>query len=684
MIRGDNLVVNPNALEQLTGWAVSGTVEAIADGFKLYSGAHMQQVYDAGSPTVTPNSLELSASFKYTVAQSKLVASFANRITLVLFYTDGHVENLVVPLRLDIAPPDHISGEWMNVLGVIDLNTDKTLDTVEINVYGENITGAVTVGNISMVTLTDNTLTIPVDNANNYTNLELLRHLEDINNAHLSEEQKIGLTGGAERLRTIKLGLADDIAIANQNLYNNLQPKVHMEVVRGSLPLITPLYWQELLVSSGAGVTSTSVAIEKSGSTIGRVYVAYVMNNTLVVKSAQLSYPLNSMVWRIDVTIANCELCSLEFDGHFVGGPNNTVLFVTDTIPYLFYTTITGLLMYGLLGGPYNALANAVVSMDAVRGVRSFYGDIDQGLLIFYVISGSVYYNALTAGAWEGQQTVSIAPASVVSVRAERTADWRICLHITDVSGALYEVFTKMETSGWSGTEFISMTPTVTSQLLKVNYLNTQSEEYITLTPSIMAALIYGLAPVPVTAENIDNGEGDYGWKVRITFDELIFDVTGTDLSFTITDEDDVVWNSTAVEQTGDKTIVVTFQNWNNAVGDVTVAYTPGTIIGEVEPVETFTKTFTPTGLVPTVFPAPVPTALENTDTLNIVVTFDNPIVDVGLANGFAVECYEPKWVPGGENVLKSYTASAVDWLEGEVVSQTVSLGSGTLTDMEV
>ena len=486
-------------------------------------------------------------------------------------------------------------------------------------------------------------------------------------------------------MRTIDQTLKDRMNLALLTKANNADLRMEIEAVRPRTPIFHSRFWQESIITEDVTATSTSVAIQRETGRWGeKVFVAYISGGTLTVKSTDLVFPIANLVWTTVLTIPDCISCALEHDGNFNRGDFGRIEFHTTDL-WLFYVTSAGALMGGILGESYdNLVASNVTTVDAVKGIESHYGDIDQGLMVFYLVSGALYYQQQIEGEWQGQESVSMAPANLVDMKCFRTFDFRVVLHVRDNAGKLYEMFTKMETSGWSGSEFISMTPTVTSQLLKVNYTDTQGREYITLTPSVLASLIYGLSPVPAAVENINDGNGDYGLKVQVAFDELVFDVPDNGLAFSLTDSDEYEWTSTAVEQTGAKTIVVTFPNFNNATGDLTISYTPGTMMGEVESVASFSTEFTPANLVPTAIPAPEPVGITNNDTLNIVVEFDKIITVLGSAAGFTVEYYEPEWVPGGENVLKSYTASAVDWLEGEAVSQTVVLGSGTLTDMEV
>jgi hypothetical protein len=211
------------------------------------------------------------------------------------------------------------------------------------------------------------------DDAVDYTNTGIEAHLNDITNSHLSDEQKYGLTGGAQRVRSIKLGMETNVRIANRNLYGQL-PIVKLEAIREQAPIITPLFWTELLVKTIANVTSTSVAVQYDENGIGKVYVAYVADGTLYIRAAQFSYPISEMIWEDIEEIPGCAQCALEFDGSFVRASSDKVEFRTEEAPWLFYVTSGGQLMADVLGGSYESLVGAnVTAVDAVRGVASKY-----------------------------------------------------------------------------------------------------------------------------------------------------------------------------------------------------------------------------------------------------------------------------------------------------------------------
>lgn len=411
-------------------------------------------------------------------------------------------------------------------------------------------------------------------------------------------------------MREIETELLTRILKNVQSVQNENAPSVEIIVSRANTPILRPEFWQESIVTAGATATCTSVAVKKTGRKITDVYVSYVAGGVLIVKKAAFLLPVTRMVWETVETIEGAVACAIEFDGTFQR-IERKVEFRTDDVPYLFYTTATGALMYGLVGAEtYDTLvASGVSDIDAVMGVESRYGEVSQGLIVFYVVAGAVCYKQLIDGVWQGQETVAIAPANAVSVKAERLFDYRIVLHVTDSTGALYEVLSKMEASGWNSQDFISAAIGVVSSSMSIHYPDRYESIRISAAVETISASLYTLSPIMISAVNIDNGEGNYGYKVMVTFDERIYDV---DTGFSMTDTEYGAWPSLSVVKISDKVVEVTFANFNNAVGDCTVAYTPGLMMGDVVAVEADSFVFTPTGLVPFATDPPAPVAISN------------------------------------------------------------------------
>lgn len=429
-------------------------------------------------------------------------------------------------------------------------------------------------------------------------------------------------------MRYIDPALRAKLLLAQQTYYQNAEPHIEVIVNRSRTPITYKGFWEEVIVTAGVTSISTSVAVRKtSRSAADRAYVAYVEdNNDLTVKSAAFTYPISNMIWDVEETISGCLCCALDFDGSFVRASRDKVEFRTEETPWLFYVTSTGQLMAGVLGGPYESLVGAnVTAVDAVRGVASKYKDIDQGLLVFYVIAGDLYYRDLIDGVWGDQTSVSIAPADLVSVHAERTFDYRIVLQVMDDSGKLYEIFTKMEASGWNGTEYAVKLLSAAASVVRtqINYLEAKhSDEAITLVVAPTEFWLMSINPptlrkawnVPIELEtpyDPYDDNIDYGYVVIFEFNQIVRNAEMFPADFQIEDAYGSVWLGQEVELNG-RFVTVYFNNFNNAENSITATALAGNLSnGYTDLVETSVE-FDAVGLVPVITEPPVPLSVEN------------------------------------------------------------------------
>jgi hypothetical protein len=403
---------------------------------------------------------------------------------------------------------------------------------------------------------------------------------------------------------------------AQKTLYNNANPSMDIFAVRPETPIRDERLWQEVIVTPGVTATNTSVAVRKTSSrSADRAYVGYVASGTLVVKTAAMTYPVSQMNWTIVETIPNCLDVALEFDGSFVYGRNGKVEYRTDTLPKLFYTTASGQLMYGTLGGTYESIIGANVdNFDAIRGVASRFKTEDQGMIVFFVIGGILYYIQCIDGIWQSQETVTVAPANIVDVRAERTWDYRIVLQVTDASGKLYEIFTKMASSGWNDTHYISTNiASMNVHVHEINFYDRQADtDYISASLLMILADLYTESPVFYQVHNIEDA-GDWGKKIWLRFDERVWNTTGNEEYFTLVDALGVTWYGQVITGAGTHELIIEFTNFNNAMNPVTLYYTPGTATGDIANLLSDSISLVLTGLVPYPTDPPELVTIENT-----------------------------------------------------------------------
>lgn len=489
-------------------------------------------------------------------------------------------------------------------------------------------------------------------------------------------------------MREIDATIKARILNKHQTAYTHNEHSMEIIVSRPRTAIAHQRYWQESIVTAGATAVCTSVAIKRTGRWGEKVYVAYVdSTGLLTVKTAPLRYPIRSMVWTTVTTIAGCAACALEFDGSFVQVGRH-IEFRTDSVPWLFYTTSSGQLMAGILGGSYESLVGAnVTAIDAVRGVASKYKDIDQGLLVFYIINGSVYYREYINGSWGSQETVDIAPANAVSIKAERTFDWRIVLQITDASGALFEVFSRAYVSGWANTEELTASVTgMTVDVYEINYQdNMAPDEHITaFTPELLALVYKAESPVMYDAHNYavevydeetEEYSDNYGLWVNLRWDAVVLNTETNLTNIVLTDAYNTQWPAQEIIVDADypNRMRVRFNDFNNASNPCTISYTPGTLSSGVVDVDGSCVEFNAAGLVPTFIPSPEFVSAVNDGNRTVIIEFDRPIVDI-TAHGMVVTGQEPNMSPQGEVAAVNYGIDSVAIVEGDPTKIQINL----------
>lgn len=459
----------------------------------------------------------------------------------------------------------------------------------------------------------------------------------------------------------------------HQTLYNNANPSMQIEAIRPRTAIFHKRFWQEATITAGATAQSTSVAVQRTEDGDNKVYAAYVSSGVLTVKVADLVFPVSNMNWTTVLTVSGAVSVCLEFDGKFVKSSLYKSEFYTNELPWVFYTTSTGELKGAILGSDFEVIVGAnVSSFDAIRGVSSKYGDVDQGLLIFYIINGTVNYREYLNNEWGDQQTVSIAPANAVKIRAERVFDWRIVLQVQDYSGALYEVFSEPYYSGWVGVEYLTAKVTdMTVDVIEINYADYKNtDEYITASADMEVWAKSISSPYMVSAWNIPTSlydeeteeyYDDYGYYVVLKWSDPVFNLDDNLAQFVMTDSYSATWYpQEIIRDELHNRLILRFTDFNNAGNPITLSYTPGTLSSGIVPVDADSIQFNATGLVPTFVPAPEFVSAWNTDSQTIFVLFDRPIIDILAQTGFNVYAQEPLMVSGDTEQL-SYVVDSIE-----------------------
>lgn len=406
----------------------------------------------------------------------------------------------------------------------------------------------------------------------------------------------------------------------------NADPCAVVWISRPTVPLTDPAFLDEATVTEAAGLTACSVAVRRTRADreADRVYLAYIDENGAHVKFSATQPRLADYVWldggfsapaATDVAIA--------FDGTMPRKSDGTAQFVTDVRPWVFWIeggVLKGRIL-GLLGETILASANAE-RVSAVRATWEPATNMDFGLVVFFTLSGALYYRQLIGGEWYDAEPVTFGPEGVTwtDIRAFRTWDYRTGVQALGSDGKVYELFTQFQGLAKHGGEHLTLTDiTVRGTLRAIEYHDTATDGHLRL--SIASGSLYGGlyqlgTPSIAEAYNIADASDDWGRIAVFRFDrhlvaaEVAYDPT----VFSIVDSRGTVFTAqTATLGSDGMTVTLTFLNFNSARGECAATYTPGavtTMAGAT--LAAASKTFTPQNLTAPSVPAPEVVSVTN------------------------------------------------------------------------
>lgn len=437
-------------------------------------------------------------------------------------------------------------------------------------------------------------------------------------------------------------------------------------ISRPTIPLTEDRFLERQVVP-GVSASDVSVAVKhpKADSDASAVFIAYIENGTAKVRKAVYQTHMESHVW-VDTGFSEpAEAVSICFDGTMPKGVNGRVEFVTEDDPWVFWVSGGKLYTRKLNGAQTTTLADGnCTSVSAVRSMWSEVGGFDFGVVVFFLLGGYLYYRQYLNGAWADAELVSFGPAGVLwsDIAAFRTWDYRIGVQALSQDGYLYELFTQYMGIGRQNVEHIEINgASRTDRLTGVKYSYAKSDEHIEIVQALNITPYQGIytlgAPSLLEAYNTKDEENNWGKKVVFVFDkELEYNSVQSSIgSFYFMDSEQDYYFPASIEMdyTG-RRAVLTFVDFNNAKGQCTAHYDPGTVVtmlGEVLTPQSYV--FTPEGLVPNdvVLPEPVEILALNDIGTEVSIRFSMPLANVPAesAEKFIVTISYPEYSPGGK-----------------------------------
>lgn len=422
-------------------------------------------------------------------------------------------------------------------------------------------------------------------------------------------------------MRSVPSDIASRLAMKKQTLANAADLYASIWIGRPTTPLTTETFLERQTVLTGTSVTDTSIAVchPRKGGVNTKISIAYIDGGVCKVVTALSKTKMSSHVWVDEGFEEDATAVSIAYDGTMPKDNTSLVEFVTEAYPWVFWADNSGAL-YGTKLEDYDPVTLAVANctdVSAIRAMWSSVGGFDFGLVVFFILSGSLYYRQLINGEWMDAELVSFGPSGVTwtEVAAFRTWDYRVGVQLKDSTGDIYELFTQFMGIGKQNVDHISLTGVeATGEMTKVSYYDAKNQdehiEVASVEPTAPYGGLYSISlPTLVSAHNENDGNGDWGKKAIFVFNS---EVNGVEAAaqfscFKITDSRGTAFSPSSVTVGSDgKIVTLIFADFNNARGECAASYTPGTVTSMYGDTMTATSVaFTPTNLVPTELPLP-------------------------------------------------------------------------------
>lgn len=510
-------------------------------------------------------------------------------------------------------------------------------------------------------------------------------------------------------MRTLPGTIQTRINKRAQTIAENANPHASVVVSRNIVPLT---YWkfvnENVIDPLGAGVHGryTDLDIAVAHPRFGRpdedIWVAAIDcteegSSTIVPGRLRILQTRNKLhvgeaeSWIENGFTVQADLCAIAFNSTVKKNVRGIQEYITEQYPWVFYVTDGELFGYQINSNmvPISLAAANVTDVTAVRGPSGEYGAWDCGLTVFFLMSGSLYYRQLINGVWYDAEQVTAGPSGVTysKIDAFNTWDYRVGVQLLDTSGNLYMIYTFTEGIGVRGTEHVEVSASAKVKLTGIEYSSTQETEHVAVASSANVLLRYGWSAVPLSVENIEDEDENWGTTIKVVFD---YPNTADGLTTAMVDLVDSNGNHYVMDSYSisgcELTLVFADFNLAGYASSMTLTYTKPSSGGLMSPAvrtDSFTVTFVPENLnPPQIDPPAFVSAKNDPDGEQVTVYFSEEITNAdvsGMASNFMLGLYEYNYVPNGTLQNTTRTIASVGFCDGD----TLFISNAAKTDVE-
>ena len=425
-------------------------------------------------------------------------------------------------------------------------------------------------------------------------------------------------------MRTIPSSLDSKFKKLVQAESTKAAPAVDLWISRPVVPLVNDYFLEQQAIGSGNNVTALDIAVahprHRRQST--KIYIATVSNGVAKVVSSPFRHAMDTHVWTDTGFSESAEDVAVAFDAVMKNDTRGRSEFVTDREPWVFWVNNGALYGRDLSTGETLTLAETnCTKCTAIRSAGNAMSGFDYGLCLFFLLNGAIYISQRINGEWMDAEPVNFGPSVTwKDIAASRSWDYRVVLQAMATDGTVYELFTQYMGIGQRSVEHIEIkNADAAGKLTEIGETDTTNTEHVKIVGIDAGALYGGLyslkQPVMQFATNIPTAvevEGEqtenYGLRIVVRFAaHLNPDSVAENLSaFVMRDSNGTAFVAASAETENGLDWVFKLPDFNNAMGDCTVSYTPGTLYTMAETVADGTSvTFTPENLTPSAVEAP-------------------------------------------------------------------------------
>lgn len=394
--------------------------------------------------------------------------------------------------------------------------------------------------------------------------------------------------------------------------YNNssFMQGLRTAIMMGRSPRIPYLQSQEIKTISLPSSISIATQRLKPVRKASKVYIAYTENGNGHVIHSYAHKNIGYYEWIEDDFGERADDIDIVFNGRSIlNGPFGRE-FITEVNPWVFWVD-----MGSCKGKILNYLGSTVVLASGHCSKVSAICDIGKsnvtdsfGLVVFMLLDNQIFYRQYIDNEWKDAEFLNLGPEGNIwkDISAFRTWDYRIGLQAITYNGDVYEFFSQYK--GMSGkliTEHVELSAINISELnlIGITYPETKNDEHIELSNIEPIINVYETgAPSIISAYNIEDSNHNYGKKIVVVFNKAIDDseLFNQLSTLSLVDSRDLTFPISSGSTTDKKTFIFNLLDFNNALGQCVIQYTPGTVHTMAGySMDSMSYSFTPIGLVP-------------------------------------------------------------------------------------